>query len=208
MKWLLGILAAVVIVPVLAIAAWQQWGKTLPREPMVNCDHIPYLRAQIGDTLLTIPRKYAGRSSRVEGDGTTGDFYGRCQNENDPPVQLSSLTIDSTNPNEPDLEGKNIPVFAPYFSLRFYRHHQDNIEYYKYDVTYKGLSNGLVLNLGKNSSFSASSSAVYNSEKKAIDFDKKLKVMIWALTQPPTAGLITSDGDFDLAKLHQKENAS
>lgn len=119
MKWLLGILAAVVIVPVLAIAAWQQWGKTLPREPMVNCDHIPYLRAQIGDTLLTIPRKYVKQSGRVKGTSTTGDFYGRCQTENDPPVEFSFLTIETMSSDHPDYRGNNLSVFFPHAFIRF-----------------------------------------------------------------------------------------
>jgi len=206
MKWLLGILAAVVIVPVLAIAVWQQWGRTLPREPLVNCDHIPYLRAQIGDTLLTIPRKYAGRSGFVEGNGTTGDFYGRCQTENDPPVRLTFLTIGSLNPNAPDNKSQNISAFFPYALVRILEGNDPYRAEYNKKMLY--IYNGYY-NITKNSSIYIEKDAKhYTTPDENILFIKKVSIILWALTQPPQAGLITPDGDFDLSKLRQKENAS
>jgi hypothetical protein len=196
MKWIFRIIAVAIIVPVLAVVGWWQWSKTLPRPPLVNCDHVPYLRAQISDTLLTIPRKYAKRSTPIKGDGTSGDFYGRCQNKDDPPVHLQSMTI-SSKLNVKDLKYNNITIYIPNTIMSFYNLNQKN-EFY---AIKKGVFN---MNIGKNSSFSIGVDKKYY-KKEGKDFHKKLKVLLWALTQPPDAGLITPDGDFNLEKLRQKE---
>jgi hypothetical protein len=208
MRFVKHALLALVALPLLGVAVFI-WSINRPQPPLVNCDHVPYLRAQIGDKLLTIPRKYARRA--IPFDDTqyaspqAGDLYGRCQTDSDPPVPIETIML-SEEPNvgyELDNLGGILPRTRIFITdVGDATPPPNGFERYQ-----NGRISSYGLRWGQRTSLGVQIEGEIQSQQDMKEFEKKIKIFMWALEQPPENAPITADGDFDLQRLIEKEKS-